>query len=78
MLACVILMIISIIGFIIIIIILTWMGPLTYILDGEMVYGYSFLVDLDIPSPLMHSVFSFRNLHWIYASIYQFVVVWPQ
>ena len=50
------------IGFIIIII-LTWMGPLMYIYDGHMVYEYSFLVDLDILSPLMHSVFSVKNLH---------------
>ena len=48
-------------GFIIIII-LAWMGPLTYIFYEHMVYEYSFLVDLDILSSLMQSVFSFEHL----------------
>ena len=48
-------------GFIIIFI-LTWMGPLTYIVYGHMVYGYSFLVELDILIPLVNSVFQFHAL----------------
>ena len=61
MMACIIFMIISINGFIIIIIImvLTWMEPLMYLYDGHIVYEYSFLVDLDILSPLVQLVFSF-------------------
>ena len=47
-------------GFIIIIVVLTLMGPLMYLCDGQMVYEYSFLVDLDISSPLVKLVFSFR------------------
>ena len=46
-------------GFIIFIV-LTWMGPLMYLYDGHVVYEYSFLVDLDILSPLVQLVFSFE------------------
>ena len=42
--------------------VLTWMGPLMYLYDGHIVYEYSFLVDLDILSPLVQLVFSFRQL----------------
>ena len=38
------------------------MWPLTYLYDGHMVYGYSFLVDLDILNPLVRSIFSFGQL----------------
>ena len=31
----------------------TWIGPLMYFCDGLTVYEYSFLVDLDILSPLV-------------------------
>ena len=65
------------IGFIIIII-LTWMGPLLYFFYGHMVYGYSFLVDLDSLSPLVHSVFSFRHLYLIYGPVHHFAAVLPQ
>ena len=40
-----------------------------YISDGLMVYEYSFLVDLDILSPLVQLVFSFRQLQDIYGSL---------
>ena len=60
MMACVILMIISIYR-LYYFIVLTWMGPLMYFCDGLMGYEYSFLVDLDILSPLMPLVFSFRR-----------------
>ena len=55
MMACIIFMIISINGFIIIIIImvLTWMEPLMYFFDGNIMYDYWFLVDLDILNPLV-------------------------
>ena len=41
---------------------------LTYIFYGHMVYEYSFLVDLDILSSLIQSVFSFGHLQVIYRS----------
>ena len=39
-----------------------------YISDGLMVYEYSFLVDLDILSPLMQLVSSFRQAQDRYGS----------
>ena len=63
-------------GFIIIIV-LTWMGPLTYIFYGHMVYWYSFLMDLDIISSLIQPVFGFGNLQMRYGWFYQFATVWP-
>ena len=50
-------------------------SPLTYLCDGHMVYEYSFLVDLDILSPLVQLVFSFRQLHDIYGSSWPFAAV---
>ena len=46
-----------------------------YLCDGHMVYEYSFLVDLDILSPLVQLVFSFRQLHDIYGSSWPFAAV---
>ena len=68
MMACTISMIIGFIGFIIFIV-LTWMGPLMYFCDGLMGYEYSFLVDLDILSPLVQLVFSFRRARERYGSL---------
>ena len=45
------------------------MGPLMYLCDGHMVYEYSFLVDLDISSPLVQLVFSFRQEKDRYGSM---------
>ena len=45
------------------------MGPLMYLCDGHMVNEYSFLVDLDILSPLVQLVFSFRQLQDRYGSL---------
>ena len=55
-------------GFIIIMV-LTWMGPLMYLCDGHIVSEYSFLVDLDILSPLVYLVFSFEQLQDRYGSL---------
>ena len=48
------------IGFIIFIV-LTWIRTLMYFCDELMGYEYSFLVDLDILSPLVQLVFSFMR-----------------
>ena len=53
------------------------MGPLMYLCDGHMVYEYSFLVDLDILSPLVQLVFSFGQLHERYGSFRHFVADLP-
>ena len=49
--------------------VLTWMGPLMYLCDGHIVYEYSFLVNLDILSPLVQLVFSFGQLQDRYGSL---------
>ena len=49
------------------------MGPLMYLCDRHMVYEYSFLVDLDILSPLVRLVFSFGQLQGRYGSLGHFV-----
>ena len=54
------------------------MGPLTYLCDGHMVYGYSFLVDLDILSPLVQVVFSFEQLQERYGSCSLFAAILPK
>ena len=76
MMACIIFMIINITGFIIIIV-RTLMEPLMYLCDGHMVYEYSFLVDLDILSPLVQLVFSFRKWQDRYGSLGFLVVDLP-
>ena len=48
-----------------------------YLCDGHMVYEYSFLVDLDIMSPLVQLVFSFRGLQDIYGSLGLFATTLP-
>ena len=48
--------------------VLTWMGAVMYLCDGHVVYEYSFLVDLDILSPLVQPVFSFGQLQVRYKS----------
>ena len=40
-----------------------------YLCDGHIVYEHSFLIDLDILSPLVQLVFSFRQLQDIYGSL---------
>ena len=52
------------------------MGPLMYLCDGNMVYEYSFLVDLDIMSPLVQLVFGFGQLQERYGYLRHFAVVW--
>ena len=51
------------------------MGPLMYPCDGHMVYEYSFIVDLDILSPLVQQVFRFRQLQERYGSLGLFAAV---
>ena len=57
--------------------VLTWMGPLMYLGDGHMVYEYSFLVELDILSPLVQLVFSFEQLQDRYGFLGIFAAVLP-
>ena len=49
--------------------VLTWMGLMMYLCDGHSVYDYSFLVYLDILSPLVQLVFSFRRARERYGSL---------
>ena len=63
-------------GFIIIMV-LTWMGPLMYLCDGHIVYKYSFLVNLDILSPLVQLGFSIGHLQERYGSFTHFVADFP-
>ena len=50
-------------------------GASDVLCDGHMVYEYSFLVDLDILSPLVQLVFSFGQLHARYGSLGLFAIV---
>ena len=63
-------------GFIIIMV-LTWMGPLMYLCDGHIRCEYSFLVHLDILCPLLQLVFSFGQLQERYGSFKNFATDWP-
>ena len=57
--------------------VLTWMGPLMYLCDGHIVYEYSFLVDLNILSPLMQLIFSFGKLQDRHGSLGLFAADLP-
>ena len=53
-------------------------GALMYLCDGHILYGYSFLVDLDILSTLVQLVFSFGKLQEIYGSFRNFATDLPR
>ena len=61
----------------IIIMVLTWIGSLMYLCDGHIGCEYSFLVGLDILSPLGQLVFSFGQLQEIYGSFEHFTTDLP-